>query len=222
MQRVPEPEVMDTLEEAIEYDAMDFTDVNSAFAEYAISLGVTDGLVLDAGTGTARIPILICQRCPNLQIIGIDLAQNMLMIGAKNIEQAGLQGQITLELADSKALPYADGLFDLIISNSLVHHLPDPLLFFLEVKRVLKLNGAILIRDLIRPVDTATVNTLVDKIGANYNEHQKILFRDSLHAAFNLEEVKQMFETAGITGVEIYQSSELHWTAAGCAKAQNK
>ena len=107
MQRVLEPEVMDTLQEAIEYDAMDFTNVNTAFAEHAIQLGAT-GLVLDAGTGTARIPILICQRCPNLRIIGIDLAEYMLKIGAKNIEAAGLSKQISLELVDSKCLPYQD------------------------------------------------------------------------------------------------------------------
>lgn len=148
MQRVLEPEVMDTWKEAIEYDAMDFTEVNTAFAQRAIELGCKSGLVLDAGTGTARIPILICQQCPQLQVIGIDLAQNMLLIGSKNVLQAGLEKQITLELVDSKDLPYPDGQFEMVISNSLVHHLPDPLPFFLEIKRVLQPDGAILIRDL--------------------------------------------------------------------------
>ncbi|BAZ09333.1 UbiE/COQ5 methyltransferase [Calothrix sp. NIES-4071] len=211
MQRVLEPEVMDTLQEAIEYDAMDFIDVNTAFAEHAINLGAT-GLVLDAGTGTARIPILMCQRRPNLEIIGIDLAQNMLEIGKRNIEAAGLQKQIYLELVDSKRLPYQDGQFDMVISNSLVHHLPDPVPFFKEIKRVLKPDGAIFIRDLLRPVDEATVNSIVDSIGTGYNEHQTMLFRDSLHAAFTIPEVQDMLEIAGITGAKIYKSSDLHWT----------
>lgn len=111
MQRVLEPEVMDMLEEAIEYDAIDFTQVNSAFAQRAIELGPHSGLVLDAGTGTARIPILICQQCQEWQIIGIDLAKKMLQIGSKNVEKAGLQKQISLELADSKQLSYAEGKF---------------------------------------------------------------------------------------------------------------
>ncbi len=216
MQRVLEPEVMDTLEEAIEYDAMDFTDVNTAFAEHAINLIIqgdtSTTLVLDAGTGTARIPILICQRRPNLQIIGIDLAENMLEIGAKNIEAAGLQKQISLELVDSKRLPYQDGQFDMVISNSLVHHLPDPTPFFIEIKRVLKPNGAIFIRDLLRPVNETTMNSIVDSVGSDYNEHQTMLFRDSLHAAFTIPEVQDMLEIAGITGTKIYQSSDLHWT----------
>jgi len=213
MQRILEPEVMDTSEEAIEYDAMDFTAVNTAFAQRTSELGPQSGLVLDAGTGTARIPILICQKCPQMQIIASDLSKNMLLIASKNVEQAGLQKQISLELADSKQLPYQDGQFDMIISNSIVHHLPDPLPFFLEIKRVLKPNGAILIRDLFRPADEATMNSLVDSIGDDYDEHQKMLFRDSLHAAFTLDEIKEIVQNAGLEGVKAYQSSDLHWTA---------
>jgi ubiquinone/menaquinone biosynthesis C-methylase UbiE len=213
MQRILEPEVMDTSEEAIEYDAMDFTAVNTAFAQRTSELAPQSGLVLDAGTGTARIPILICQKCPQLQIIGSDLSKNMLLIASKNVEQAGLQKQISLELADSKQLPYQDGQFDMVISNSIVHHLPDPLPFFLEIKRVLKPNGAIFIRDLFRPTNEATMNALVDSIGDDYDEHQKMLFRDSLHAAFTLNEVKEIVQNAGLEGVKVYQSSDLHWTA---------
>ena len=58
MQRILEPEVMDTSSEAIEYDAMDFTAVNTAFAQRTSEFGSQSGLVFDAGTGTARIPIL--------------------------------------------------------------------------------------------------------------------------------------------------------------------
>lgn len=213
MQRVLEPEVMDTPEEAIEYDAMDFTEVNAAFAQHAIELGPKSGIVLDAGTGTARIPIAICQQCPQWQIIGIDLAQTMLFVGSKNVQQAGLQKQISLEIVDSKLLPYPDEHFEMVISNSLVHHLPDPLPFFLEAKRVLKPNGAILIRDLIRPADEATMNAMVDSIGTEYDEHQKKLFRDSLHAAFTLDEVNELMQKAGLNGVQVYQSSDRHWTA---------
>lgn len=221
MQRVLEPEVMDSWEEAVEYDAMDFTEVNSAFAERAIALsarfanalGLSAAKVLDAGTGTARIPILICQQCPHWQITGIDMAQSMLKVGLKNVEQAKLQQQISLELVDAKQLPYLDGQFDLVISNSLVHHLPDPLPFFRQLKRVLKPNGAILIRDLIRPVSEKIMTALVDSIGTEYDAHQKLLFHNSLHAAFTLDEIKELVDKAGLEGVKVYQSSDRHWTA---------
>ena len=214
MQRVLEPEVMDSWEEAVDYDAMDFLEVNTTFAQRVSELCPQEvAKVLDAGTGTARIPIILCQLRPLWQIWGIDLAENMLKIGSENVEKAGLQDKIMLQVVDAKQLPYQDEQFDIFISNSLVHHLPNPLPFFVELKRVLKPQGAICIRDLLRPVDENTMNNLVESIGVEYNEHQKKLFGDSLHAALTIDEVNQLISQAGIQGVKVYRSSDRHWTA---------
>jgi ubiquinone/menaquinone biosynthesis C-methylase UbiE len=237
LQRVLEPEVMDTLEEAVDYDAMDFVEVNGAFSEAALALvppqplaehRATPRQVLDAGTGTARIPILINQRQQRLsqplwQITAIDLAANMLKIGAEHVARAGLTQTIQLAQVDVKNLPYADASFDLVISNSIVHHLPDPLPFFKELRRVLKPGGGFLLRDLLRPNTEAEVQALVAQIGPEYNDHQQQLFGDSLRAAFTLPEIQALFEAAGLARagedlinptVRIYASSERHWTAA--------
>lgn len=213
MQRVLEPEVMDSWEEAVAYDAMDFTEVNAAFAQKAIALAPKVAKVLDLGTGTARIPLILSQQRPQWQIIAIDLAENMLKIGAEHIKKAGLQKQIILELVDAKKLPYPNEHFDLVISNSLFHHLPDPLPFLQEINRVLKSKGALLIRDLIRPNNQEILQNLVESIGAEYDAHQKQLFADSLHAAFTIDEVNQLMSQAGLKDVKIYQSSDRHWTA---------
>lgn len=212
MKRVLEPEVMDTWEDAIEYDSMDFTDVNTAFADRAVELGPPAGLLLDAGTGTARIPILMSQRRPQWNILAIDLSQNMLKVGATNVERAGLTKMIKLELVDAKRLPYDDRLFDMVVSNSIVHHLPDPLPFFRDLNRVLKPWGGILLRDLLRPTDEEALNRLVETIGPEYDDHQKKLFGDSLQASFTLDEVRDLASRGGFEGVTIYQSSDRHWT----------
>ncbi|MCU0534820.1 MAG: class I SAM-dependent methyltransferase [Hydrococcus sp. Prado102] len=212
MQRILEPEVMDSPEEAIDYDAMDFTEVNTAFAKAALALAPTKAKILDVGTGTARIPILICQHRPHWQISAIDLAQSMLEVGQRNVEQAHLEKQISLELVDAKQMPYPDSYFDGVISNSLLHHLSDTLPFLYEFKRVLKPNGMILIRDLLRPSSLEILNQMVEAIGADYNIHQTQLFRDSLHAAFTLEEISQMLQIVGLSDVKVYQSSDRHWT----------
>lgn len=213
--RVLEPEVMDSWEEAVEYDAMDFTEVNTAFAKSVIELGPNfPAKLLDVGTGTARIPVLIALERPQWQLRGIDLAENMLHLGLQHVKTAGLEQQIFLEAVDAKKMPYPDGQFQMVISNSLVHHLPDPLPFFHEIARVLHPQGAIFIRDLLRPRDVATMNTLVDSIGAEYDEHQKKLFRDSLNAALTLDEVNNLIEQVNLSDVKVYQSSDRHWTAA--------
>ncbi|MDB9514606.1 methyltransferase domain-containing protein [Kamptonema animale CS-326] len=213
MQRVLEPEVMDTWEEAVEYDSMDFTAVNTDFAELAIKLGPIAGKILDAGTGTARIPIIMCQMRPQWQLIGIDLSANMLKVGQENVEKAGMRSQIQLELIDAKKMPYPDNHFDLVVSNSIIHHLPDPLPFLAELKRVIKPNGGILLRDLLRPFDKETKENLVEMYAGECNPHQQKLFSDSLQAAFTREEVEVMIQSAKLESVKIYQSSDRHWTA---------
>jgi hypothetical protein len=57
------------------------------------------------------------------------------------------------------------------------------------------------------------MNSLVESIGTEYNDRQKKLFRDSLHAALTINEVNQLIAQVGIPGVKVYQSSDRHWTA---------
>jgi ubiquinone/menaquinone biosynthesis C-methylase UbiE len=137
MERILEPEVMDTEAEALEYDSMDFLAVNTVFAQRVVELGSRIAQVLDLGTGTARIPILIAQARPEWQVVAIDLAESMLAIAGENVVRAKLENQIQLQLMDAKQLPYPSSSFDGVISNSLIHHLPDPLPFFRELKRSL-------------------------------------------------------------------------------------
>ena len=219
MDRILEPEVMDTWLEATAYDAMDFVVVNTAFAADAIALDPDAVKILDAGTGTARIPILMCQRRPQYLITAVDLAQSMLIVGQRNVEEAGLVQRIRLEQVDTKRMAYPDLEFDMLISNSLVHHLPDPLLFFQEVKRLVRPGGAMLIRDLIRPESDESVNNLVAKVGADYDTHQQQLFRDSLKAALTLAEVKEILDLVGLQNVKLTQSSELHWSVEQIGRA---
>jgi ubiquinone/menaquinone biosynthesis C-methylase UbiE len=212
MNRILEPEVMDTWLESTAYDAMDFVSVNTAFATDAIELDPHAIKILDVGTGTARIPIIMCQQRPQYLITGVDLAQSMLIIGERNVEAAGLNQRIRLERVDSKRMPYPDLEFDMLISNSLVHHLPDPLSLFEEIKRLVRPGGAILIRDLIRPENDTIVNDLVAKIGSNYDVRQQQLFHDSLKAALTIAEVQSLIDRVGLQQVKLSQSSDLHWT----------
>lgn len=213
MQRVLESEVMESLSEAIEYDSMDFTEVNSAFARSAAALGPVFGNVLDAGTGTARIPIAMSAIRPQWKLTCIDLSANMLKVAAQNVERADARSQISLELIDAKEMPYPENYFDMVISNSIIHHLPDPVTFLQEVRRVLKPQGAIFLRDLFRPETLEIRDNLVKLYAGDCNAHQQQLFSDSLQAAFTLDEIETIVQNAGLDGLRIYESSDRHWTA---------
>jgi ubiquinone/menaquinone biosynthesis C-methylase UbiE len=137
----------------------------------------------------------------------------MLKVGEKNVEKAGLDQSVKLMKVDAKTLPYPESHFDMVVSNSIVHHLPDPLLFLMEVNRVTKPNGGIFIRDLFRPPDMKTLENLTQKYAGDSTEYQQKLYRGSLHASLTIEEMRKAVEEAGLEGVVVVQSSDRHLSA---------
>ena len=212
MKRILEPEVMDTHEEAEAYDAMDHSAVNVAFVERVVELGAREGHFLDLGTGPAQIPIFLAQRCPKIRITGIDLSVNMLTLGEQHVAEAGLANRIALECVDAKALPYPDLSFEGVISNSIIHHLPDPMAAFQEISRVIRPGGLILIRDLMRPDTPQAAQTLVDRYAADDTPYQKKLFYDSFLAALTIPEIETMLVQTSLTDAIVVQSSDRHWS----------
>mgnify|MGYP000668070601 CR=1 FL=1 len=214
MKRILEPEVMDTVEDAEEYDAMDFSESDTGFAERAAALlGVMPGgRVLDIGTGTAKIPVLFLARRPGSKVLAVDMAGEMLRVAARNIAAAGLSQSCSLASMDAKALDVADGSFDLVMCNSIAHHVPEPLLLFREIARVAGPTGAVLLRDLIRPETPEAAWAIVDRLAAGDSQRQRQLFFDSLCAALTLDEVRELVAAAGLTGAVVTQSSDRHWS----------
>lgn len=210
--RILEQEVMDTIEDALEYDSMDFTEVNTAFAERAIEILPQEGLILDLGTGTARIPILITELNPKLKIIATDLSKNMLEVAKLNLEKSKYMSNIVLAQVDAKKLPYPNNYFDGIISNSLIHHIPDPIQVFLECNRVAKQNAALFFRDLVRPDDEWQLNEILNKYASDCNERQRKLYRDSLFASLTLQEVEALVKQSNLWNCKVYMSSDRHWS----------
>src|SRR5262249_9762254 len=160
--RVLEPEVMDTPEEARDYDAMDHSAVNRAFAADFLALWDGRNPVLDAGTGTAQIPVVLCQTNATIEVVAVDAAENMLALARENVSRAGLDGRIRLEWCDAKFLTHDDGTFGAVVSNSIVHHVPEPLTVLAEMVRVLAPGGWLFVRDLLRPADEAALQQIVE------------------------------------------------------------
>ena len=214
LHRILEPEVMDTLEEAFEYDSMDHSQVNEVFcSDFFAARNLNDGVqVLDVGTGTAQIPIAMCKRNSGLKITAIDLAESMLTLGNKNIQTARLEDSITLVQIDSKKMPYPDESFDQVVSNSIIHHIPNPVECFKEMIRVTKKDGLLFIRDLLRPFSLVELQNIVNLHAGDATPKQKQLFTDSLHASLSLAEVREMVKRFGFEAFTVIQSSNRHWT----------
>jgi ubiquinone/menaquinone biosynthesis C-methylase UbiE len=216
--RVLEPEVMDSADEARDYDAMDHGQVNRRFAAdfldaCAAARIAHDALLLDLGTGTAQIPIELCAQNPRARIVAVDLAEQMLRLARQNVERAALQDRVRVERADAKRLPFADRRFAAVMSNSIVHHIPRPAGVLAEAVRVVqKPGGVVFIRDLARPYDDARVRHLVATYAGTCNAHQQKLFEDSLRAALSVGEMRELVAELGFDPGGVSATSDRHWT----------
>jgi ubiquinone/menaquinone biosynthesis C-methylase UbiE len=210
--RTLEPEVMDSPEEARDYDAMDHSEVNRVFATDFLAVWDSSNPILDVGTGTAQIPIELGRRAPAAIVVGIDLAEHMLQVGRQNVQRAGLADRIRLERCDAKHTPFADGEFAAVMSNSIVHHIPDPGDVLAEMVRVVRTGGLLFVRDLLRPPDDSTLARLVTSYAGSATEHQQQMFRDSLRAALTLAEIRDLVATLGFDPASVRQTTDRHWT----------
>jgi ubiquinone/menaquinone biosynthesis C-methylase UbiE len=214
LSRVLEPEVMDSAEEAQDYNAMDHAEVNRRFVEDLVAAagGEISGDVLDLGTGTALIPIELCRRCEECRVVAVDLAAHMLYVARVNIELAEQTDRIRLDRIDAKGLPYDDGCFPVVISNSIVHHIPEPRAALAEAVRVAAPGGLLFFRDLMRPADDGEVARLVALYAGGENDHARQMFADSLRAALTVNEVRGLVGALGFPPETVTATSDRHWT----------
>ena len=210
--RVLEPEYMDTEEEAAEYDAMDHAVVNRKFAEDFLASSRSGNDILDLGTGTALIPVELCRLDSAVRVMASDAAVSMLELARYHVEAEGLRNRIQLHHGDAKKLGFADEFFDAVISNSLIHHIPEPITVLAEMARVTKSNGRIFVRDLARPHDQAEVESLVEMYAGSATTAAQQLFRQSLQAALSLAEIQNLVESLGFDRSTVTMTSDRHWT----------
>jgi ubiquinone/menaquinone biosynthesis C-methylase UbiE len=229
--RVPEPELMDSATEADDYDRMDFSEVNARFASDArASFGdaCASAAVLDLGTGTGRIPLLYAASGAPARLVALDAAPAMVARAEENRRavhdgsSAAAAARVVFVLGDATRPPFVDASFDAVMSNSLVHHLPDPVPFFAAIARVLAPGGRAFVRDLARPESEAVLEAQtnryaaipVDAAGEELARftRQRALFHASLQAAFTVDEVSAMAEAAGLRGAAVRMTSDRHWT----------
>jgi ubiquinone/menaquinone biosynthesis C-methylase UbiE len=246
LERVLEPEVMDSPEEANDYDAMDHREVNRLFVDDLLqslparvqgsgfrvqdedstseprTLNPEPSLpsqldILDLGAGTAQIPIELCRRCLDCRVMAADAAVSMLEVARYNVEIAGLTERIELVHADAKELPLDSEMFDVVMSNSIVHHIPEPIHVLREAARVVRRGGLLFFRDLLRPDSDAELRRLVETYTPGANEHQQRMFAESLHAALSLAEIRALVASLGFAEGSAQQTSDRHWTWSAAA-----
>jgi ubiquinone/menaquinone biosynthesis C-methylase UbiE len=216
--RVLEPEVMDSKPAAEAYDQMDHSAVNRRFvADLLAELERTNTTskvqtVLDVGTGNGAIVVELLRQSPQLKVTAIDLALSMLEIAQRHVQLAGFAPQVDFLCIDAKAIPTHLLPFDLVMSNSIVHHIPEPQTVLHEMWQAVRPGGLLFVRDLFRPDDQPELDRLVALYAGSEPPDAQLMFRESLHAALTLAEVTHLCAQEQIPTTHLALSSDRHWT----------
>lgn len=165
--------------------------------------------LLDLGTGPGGIPLKIARTYPDLGVVGVDRSLNMARAARNSAAEQGLGAQAFFLVADAGQLPFADARFDLVISNSLLHHLPDPIPVFNEMARVASSVGVVLLRDLRRPSRLA-FPLHVRWFGRYYSGLMKRLYLNSLRAAYTAPELARLLRRSALATANIFFHRRTH------------
>ena len=217
MQRVPEPELMDGAEQALAYANADFAEPHSLFVtlfgQYHPDVRVTN--VLDLGCGPADVSSRFARAYPDCRIDAVDGAAAMLQQARERLRRDGLEHRVELHqrYLPQDALPSA--AYDVIISNSLLHHLAAPQTLWDCVRSAAPPGSAVFVMDLLRPDSQQRARELV----ATYADGEPQLLRDdfyhSLLAAYTVPEIEAQLQAAGLDGFTVHQVSDRHCCVVG-------
>jgi 2-polyprenyl-3-methyl-5-hydroxy-6-metoxy-1,4-benzoquinol methylase len=216
IERVLEPELMDDPKQAEAYAAADFAEENQGFVdrfeEYFPDF--SGGRVLDVGCGPADVPLRFARRYATCHIIGIDASEPMIRLGEQAVLRAGLGGRITLRCERLEAIAGAN-VFDAALSNSLLHHLPNPLQFWHKLRQLVKPGSPVLVMDLLRPDSREEAQAIVDRYAATEPDILRRDFYNSLLAAFTEDEVSSQLARMNLTRLLIDVIDDRHWVVGG-------
>lgn len=216
MERILEPEIMDGEAQAKVYANADFAEENQGFVDQFLALcpDLQEGTVLDLGCGPADIPIRLLRSRPALHVTAVDASGPMLARAEEAVRQAGLGDRITLMCKRFQDLEL-DQPADAVISNSLVHHVPNAFQFWYALKTLAKPGAPVLVMDLLRPETPEEARALVDQYAVDEPEQLRHDFYHSLLAAFTEDEIAAQLAEMYLSRLLIDVPDDRHWIVSG-------
>jgi ubiquinone/menaquinone biosynthesis C-methylase UbiE len=155
----------DVVRRSFERQVALFSGPDSPFAQRAagslswIEPLTPDMIILDVACGAAHAsdPIAPAVR----QVVGIDLTEALLRVGAQRLRHAGISN-VLLQEANVESLPFLDESFDVVFCRSSLHHFADPRQAVSEMVRVCRTGGRVVLVDLVAP--SADARDLFDHV----------------------------------------------------------
>ena len=209
-ERVPEPELMDEVEQVVAYAEADFDAGHASLFQEALNRlprALQVRRILDLGCGPGDFSRRLARAFPNAEVVGVDGAPTMLERAASEPGSQGLNIKWVEALLDGFDDPQG---FDLIFSNSLLHHLHKPEQLWVALKSLGREDGWIHISDLRRPPSRTEAKEMVETYSGDEPDVLKKDFYHSLCAAFTPEEISGQCSAAGLQELHVETFGDRH------------
>ena len=216
MQRCPEPELMNAVDQVAAYAAADFSAgddvtidrIHSLIAERPLG---NNPVVVDLGCGPGNITLLLARLLPEARVIGIDGADRMLELARQRAADQGL----AIEFLHQDLRQIRGLKADLVVSNSLLHQLHDPLLLWRVTSELANRGCRVLHRDLRRPESMEELNHLQTLHLPDAPEVLLQDFRASLRAAFEPAEVAEQLRMTAMQQLSVQLEGDRYLVVSG-------
>ena len=219
MKRIPEPELMDTDEQARAYAAADFSTAHQSYVTLfseTFPKRPAKATVLDLGCGPADVTIRFANANPGYTFHAVDGSAAMLNCARQALKsRRRLIQRIKLVGGYIPGVPILRKGYDLILSNSFLHHLHDPKVLWRCIRRHAKTGTLVFITDLFRPASRARAKALVRKYSHAEPPILKRDFYHSLLAAFTAGEIEKQLAAAGLDRLRVQVISDRHLMVCG-------
>ncbi len=173
--------------------------------EIVKDLDLSGNKVLDVGFGTGG-PAIALAREHGARVVGIDVEAQLRERAVRNIEQAGIAGQVELEIVEPGTWPFADDSFDVVFSKDSMIHIDDKAALFRDVMRVLKPGGAFVASDWLAGED-ALGKPELDR------------FQEVGHLSFTMATASEMAAALTAAGFQNVETRDRNaWYASVCAE----
>jgi SAM-dependent methyltransferase len=218
MERIPEPELMLEPAQARAYAAADFSEPHGRFIallrERCAPLPDA-GAALDLGCGPGDVTLRFARAFPGWRVDGIDGSPAMLALARQAAVQEGLDARARFfRVRLPEGTPPRAG-YDLVFSNSLLHHLAEPGDLWSALRRFGRAGARIFVMDLLRPEHEAEALALVARHAASEPEVLRRDFHRSLLAAYRPAEVRAQLCRAGLADLWPTVISDRHLAVWG-------
>jgi ubiquinone/menaquinone biosynthesis C-methylase UbiE len=191
MKRIPEPELMDDIDQVLAFDSAQRSySIDAIVFWYGQHCGISEGTLVDLGCGPGKALARLLEVYPKLDITGIDGSITMLEQARKNLPSSiKLQHSMLDDLTSVEC--------DVIMSTGTLHHLADAKTFWSAIK--LAGNGTrVFVMDILRPDNLEAIDLAIKTLIPDESELFKKDFSNSLKAAYTKEEIEQQLLDADL------------------------